>query len=113
MLQSPAMLNSTPATLETTSQPRNARMRFQLIVFGVARTIVNTAFRMVYPFMPFIAAGLSVEENAIRQIIVVRSLLGIAAPLMGAWADKLGRKTSMLLGLGLFIAALGLLAIWP
>jgi predicted MFS family arabinose efflux permease len=107
------MLNSTPVTTETTPSPRGAHMRFQLIVFGVARTIINTGYRLVYPFLPFIAAGLSVEENAIRQIIVFRSLLGIAAPLMGAWADRLGRKTSMLIGMGLFIGGMALIAIWP
>jgi MFS transporter, DHA1 family, inner membrane transport protein len=107
------MLNSTPATTEAAPSPGGVRMRFQLIVFGVTRTIINTAFRLVYPFMPFIAAGLSVEENAIRQIIVFRSLLGIAAPLMGAWADKLGRKTAMLLGMGIFVCGLALIAIWP
>src|SRR5438046_51537 len=102
------MLNSTPASIEITPSPRSTRMRFQLIVFGVARTIVNTGYRLVYPFLPFIAAGLNVEENAIRQIIVLRAVLGIAAPLMGAWADKLGRKTAMLIGMALFIAGIGL-----
>jgi predicted MFS family arabinose efflux permease len=107
------MLNSTPANTEAISSPRGTRMRFQLIVFGVTRTIINTAFRLVYPFMPFIAAGLSVEENAIRQIIFIRSLLGIAAPLLGAWADKLGRKTAMMMGMAMFVGGMALIAIWP
>lgn len=84
---------------------RQIPLRFQLIVFSIARTIVNTGYRMVYPFLPFIAAGLGVPVEAISQAIVVRSLVSMSAPLLGAVAHRLGSRRAILIGLGIFAGA--------
>ncbi len=93
--------------------PRAARLRFQLVAITANRTVINTGYRMIYPFLPFIAAGLGVPVEAITRAIVARSLLGIAAPALGGLGDVHGRKTAMLTGIGMFAAAMGLVVLWP
>lgn len=86
------------------------RLRYQLVAFFATRTILNTAYRMVYPFLPVLARGLGVDVRAISLAITARSSLGLAAPLLGSSADRSGRKPVMLTGLSL--VAIGLAAVW-
>jgi predicted MFS family arabinose efflux permease len=88
-------------------------MRGQLVIFGITRTILNTGFRMVYPFLPAMSRGLGVELGVVALAITARSFLGLASPLLGSIADLRGRKQSMLLGLGLFILGFMTITIWP
>ncbi len=90
-----------------------ARLRYQLVTFSLARVIVNTAYRMVYPFLPFIAAGVGVDEKTLTNAIALRSSLGAAGPLLGSVGDRYGRKTAMILGMALFLAGMVVVAIWP
>ncbi len=89
------------------------RLRFQLLIFSLTRGVVNTAYRMVYPFLPFIARGVGVDNATLGQAIALRSSLGIAGPLLGSVADQRGRRTAMLLGMGLFIIGMGVIAFSP
>lgn len=86
-----------------------ARLRVQLAIFSVSRTVLNTGQRMVYPFLPSIARGLGVELGTVALVVTARSGLGILSPLAGSLADTRGRKQAMLAGLFLF--ALGMLLI--
>lgn len=79
----------------------------------IARTVVNTAYRMLYPFLPTIARGLGVSLESITLAITLRSSLGLFSPVFGLIADRRGRKTAMLIGLLLFTGALLLVAVWP
>jgi predicted MFS family arabinose efflux permease len=68
---------------------------------------------MVYPFLPTIARGLGVEIESVTLAITARSSLGLAGPIFGLTADRLGRKTAMLLGLGIYALGLLLVALFP
>src|SRR3990170_664724 len=94
-------------------QPPAARMRFQLGAFTFTRTVLNTAFRMVYPFLPVFARGLGVDLPTIALAVTARSSVGLASPILGSIADAGGRKATMLLGLVLFSVGASLVAIWP
>jgi predicted MFS family arabinose efflux permease len=97
----------------TTPPPR---LRFQLVAATFARLVVNTAHRMVYPFLPDFSRGLGVPDAALTQMLSMRSALGMVSPFFGAIPDRLGRRTAMLIGLGVFCAALaavGWLPIYP
>ncbi|MBK9206808.1 MAG: MFS transporter [Anaerolineales bacterium] len=89
------------------------RIRFQLITFMFLRTILNTAHRMVYPFLPIFARGLGVDISTMSLLMTGRSLLGAASPLFAPIADRRGRKFGMLLGISIFTIGVGLVALHP
>ncbi len=89
------------------------RLRFQLLIFMVLRTILNTMHRMVYPLLGVFARGLGVDSLTLSSVVTVRSFFGIFAPLFGAIADQRGRRFGMLLGIFLFTAGVGLVALLP
>lgn len=89
------------------------RLRTQLIAFTFTRTVVNTAFRMVYPFMPVFARALGVDIEAIALAVTARSALGITGPVIGSAGDQLGRKFAMLIGLIIFILGMAVVVLWP
>ena len=77
------------------------------------RTILNTAHRMVYPFLPIFARGLGVDISTMSLLMTVRSLIGVTSPLFAPIADRRGRKFGMLLGALVFTLGVGLVAIHP
>jgi predicted MFS family arabinose efflux permease len=105
-------LDPSPCGGRPVSKVRTPFKRSYLIVFSLSRFIINTAFRMVYPFLPTLARGVGVSFETIASAVTVRSSLGIAAPLIGPIADRRGRKVGMLVGLMLFVAGMGMMAIW-
>jgi predicted MFS family arabinose efflux permease len=88
-------------------------MAVQVAAITAARGGLNTAYRMVYLFLPALARGLQVEPQAIIQAVAARSALGLGAPLLGSLADLRGRKTVMLAGTATFAAGCLLLTVWP
>lgn len=89
------------------------RLRFQLVVFTIIRTIFNTAHRMAYPFLGVFARGLGADVTTLSVVVTTRSLIGIFIPFAGSAADYRGRRFSMLLGIGIFTAAMTLVTVWP
>jgi predicted MFS family arabinose efflux permease len=89
------------------------RLRFQLLIFMVLRTILNTMHRMVYPFLAVFARGLGVEYTTLSFVVTLRSFTGMFAPVLGTIADQRGRRFGMLLGIFLFIAGMSLVALFP
>lgn len=79
----------------------------------MTRTVINTAYRMVYPFLPAIARGLGTDLSVAALAVTARSSLGLLGPLLGSSADARGRKISMLGGIGLLASGLMLVALWP
>ncbi|HMM29743.1 MAG: MFS transporter [Chloroflexota bacterium] len=88
-------------------------LRAQIVAFTLARLVLNTGHRMVYPFLPAIARGLGVELEAVALAVTARSALGLISPLFGSLADRRGRRVAMLVGLGLFSLGMALIAVWP
>jgi len=85
----------------------------QLGLFILARTVMNTAYRMVYPFLSTFQNGLGLSLGSISLLFTLRSLTGLISPLVAPLADWRGRKLSMLLGIGVFTASALLVTIWP
>jgi predicted MFS family arabinose efflux permease len=79
--------------------------KVQLLIIFAARTTVNTAMRLVYPFLPSIARGLGISLAAASQIVTLRMVGGMAAPLLGKLADRYGRRRVMEVALLLFALA--------
>ena len=79
--------------------------RAQLPIIFAVRTTVNTALRIIYPFLPSIARGLGVSLAVASQIVTLRMVAGLAAPLLGLLADRYSRRRVMEAGLALFVLA--------
>ncbi len=88
-------------------------LRLHVILFTAARVVINTLFRMVYPFLPEIGRGLGVEFSRLTQALTWRGLSGVAGPFLATFADSRGRKAGMIFGLFLFVMGASVIAIWP
>ena len=77
------------------------------------RTILNTAHRMVYPFLSAFARGLGVDISTMSLLMTARSLVGATSPIFAPIADKRGRKFGMMAGLIIFVFGVGLVAVYP
>ena len=59
------------------------------------RLIVDTSFRMLYPFVPQISEGLKVSITVFGWLLLIRSASAIFSPLIGTLADRYGRRKVM------------------
>lgn len=89
------------------------RLRFQLLIVMVLRTIFNTMHRMVYPFLGTFARGLGVDITALSFALTGRSLMGAFVPFIASVSDQRGRRFGMLAGTALFTLGVALVALWP
>lgn len=90
--------------MSTTLPPqasRGASLWRSIAILLFARTVLDTGFRALYPFLPFIAANLGVPVASAAQIIQARNLVGFMSPLFGPLSDRYGRRVMMLLGLAI------------
>lgn len=89
------------------------RLRFQLLAFSGTRTILNSGFRLVYPFLPALARGLGVDLQTMALAVTARSSLGVLSPFLGSLADVRGRKWAMIAGLLITAAGYSLVVARP
>ena len=85
-------------------------LRSQMVIIFAARTVVNTAHRIVYPFLPSIARGLGISLTAASGLVTARMIAGLAAPFFGPLVDRRSRRGTMEIALGIFCLA-GLLLV--
>jgi predicted MFS family arabinose efflux permease len=85
----------------------------QLTAFSLIRTIINTGFRLVYPFLPTMARGVGVSLEQMANAVTARSLLGLLGPVIGSAGDTFGRRRAMLGGMLLFTASMVPVVLWP
>ena len=85
----------------------------QLVTATIARLLLNTARRFVYPFAPALSRGLNVPLSAITSIIAVFQASALLGFLIGPLTDRWGYRRMMLAGM--WMTALGLLvgALFP
>jgi len=94
-------------------EPKSGRSWLPVIL--VARTTLNSSFRIVYPFLPSIARGLDISLAAAGGLVTLRMVAGLTAPFLGPLADLRSRRSIMELALlvfsmaGLLLAGIGTL----
>jgi predicted MFS family arabinose efflux permease len=88
-------------------------LRFQVLIFTTTRVVLNTMYRMVYPFLAAFGRGLGVGLPTLTLALTLRSIAGVFGPFLGSIGDSRGRKFGMLFGLFLFTLGVGLVIIWP
>jgi predicted MFS family arabinose efflux permease len=89
------------------------KISFQAVFFTFTKIVLNTMYRMVYPFLAVLGRGVGVEPLAISNALVIRSLLGTVGPFAATISDLRGRRFGMLLGIGLFVLGSGAVILWP
>ncbi|MFZ5810260.1 MAG: MFS transporter [Chloroflexota bacterium] len=85
----------------------------RLLFFTFCRTMFNTMYRMVYPFLNVFRQGLGVSLDQMSVLLTLRAALGAVVPFLASMGDSRGRKTGMLTGSGLFLIGTGLVVIFP
>lgn len=88
-------------------------LNFQLVIFIAVRIVLNTALRMINPFLSGFEQGLRVDLVILGRVLALRSTASILGPLLAWQADRRGRKFGMLLGVGIFTTSLLVMAIFP
>ncbi len=88
-------------------------LRLQILTFAFIRTVFNTMFRMVYPFLPIISRGLGVDLTTLSLALTGRQIAGTLGPFFAILTESRGRKFGMLMGLALFTLGVGLVVFWP
>lgn len=61
----------------------------------VIRVVVDTSFRMVYPFVPQLSDGLKLSIQTFSWLLSVRATSGLLGPVFGSLADRYGRRVVM------------------
>jgi len=84
-----------------------------LLSFTLVRFIASTAFRLVFPFLPFLARGMGVSVEQLAAAISARSALGLFGPLLGSVADVKGRKQTLLIALLVCSLSMFIVGFWP
>lgn len=74
----------------------------ELAVLLAGRLVFNTAFRMVYPLLPFLAAGLAIDLQTASLLVTVQVAASLLSPLGGTISDRFGERATLLAGLASF-----------
>ena len=91
----------------------SSKLTLQVPAFTLIRVILNTPFRMIYPFLSVIAHGVGVDLTAMSLALTARSLVGALNPVVASVADRRGRRFGMLSGAGLFLLGAALIVLRP
>jgi len=86
---------------------------FKLATLTIIRVVINTAYRMIYPFLAVFARGLGVDIHVVSGLVANRAIAGAVTPFFFPFIETRGRKFGMSLGLGLFVLAMGIVALFP
>ena len=85
---------------------------FRLTTYMLIRMVLNTAYRMIYPFLSIFARGLG-WRSVLSLVWLPTAQLSRVEPFIFPFIETRGRKFGMLLGLGLFVLSMTLVALWP
>lgn len=85
----------------------------ELGLITLARLLLNTGLRMVYPFAPAFARGLGVPVADIYRLIFWRSLAGLLSPLFSPLSERYGRVPVMVGSMILFGLSCLVVVVWP
>jgi MFS transporter, DHA1 family, inner membrane transport protein len=89
------------------------RIGSQIGFFVAVRAASNTAYRMVYPFLPVFARALGIDLATMSLALSIRSASGALGPLVAPLTDRRGRRFGLALGLGLFASGAFLASAGP
>lgn len=83
----------------------------QLAIITASRLVINTAYRILYPLLPFLAGFLNVDLQTVSSLVTVQVITALASPVGGILIDARGERNIMAGGLILFCLGTTLCAI--
>ncbi len=89
-------------TEHSISEPTPLTTR-ELFLVTSGRLASTTAFRIVYPLLPFVTHQFHVSNLDAASLIALQTAAAFVSPLGGRLADRYGERRVMIGGLGLFI----------
>jgi predicted MFS family arabinose efflux permease len=88
---------------QTRTAGRTATLAWrQLAILLAGRLVFHSAFRVVYPLLPLLAAGLGVDLRTASLLVTVQVSTSLLSPLGGLITDRYGERATLLTGLCLF-----------
>lgn len=73
----------------------------------IAKLCVDTSVQLYNPFLMVYAAGLGVSAVTMGQLVSLRNIMGLAAPVVGHMADRIGYR--LIMRVSLLLAGIGIL----
>src|SRR5262245_52974051 len=99
-------MNGERVQTTATESPREAESHYltygQLAVVTAGRLALNTAYRVLYPLLPFLAPHFDVSLQTASILVTVLVGCGLLSPIGGALADTRGARWTMRLALSTF-----------
>lgn len=86
---------------------RTSSVGYLVAVGVVAKLFIDTSVQLYNPFLMVYAAGVGVSAVTMGQLVSLRNIMGLAAPVVGHLADKIGYR--LIMRLSLLLAGLGIL----
>ena len=86
---------------------------FDLVITSGCRLVLNTARRFAYPFAPALSRAMGIPLTHITSMIAVNQASGMLALFFGPFADRIGYRFMMLLGLLMLAAGMLAAALLP
>ncbi|MEM8534163.1 MAG: MFS transporter [Chloroflexota bacterium] len=83
---------------------------WQLIIITASRLVINVAYRILYPLLPFLSGFLNVSLQTISILVTVQVITALASPLGGILIDTRGERNIMAGGVVLFCIGTALCA---
>lgn len=81
-----------------------SRLAGPISFLGLSRLVLNTGYRLVYPFLPAISRGLNISLDQAGILVAARNLAGAGTPAVVAASQK---NTRRLVAMALSLFALG------
>ncbi len=101
---------SAAASLNRDGAAPDADFGWSVIVRSIiARVICDTGSRIFNPFLPIFALGMKMTIETLGQLIALRSITGLLAPVFGSLGDRIGFQPIM--RGGLLVAGIGSLLV--
>ncbi len=89
----------------------NERIAYLIGLGLAAKIVVDTTVQLFNPFLTIIASGIGISAIAMGRLVALRGMMGLASPVFGTLADRIGYRSVMRLalfigGCGMILAAL-------
>jgi predicted MFS family arabinose efflux permease len=89
------------------------KISLQMIAFTITRIVIDTLFRMVYPYASAFGQGLGISYPQVVRALSWRFVPGLFGPFFASLTDNRGRRAGMLFAVSTLFLGLAVVVLWP